>query len=256
MAHRDFGEVQVEVTDRGVGVLTLNAPERRNALTPGLVADVIAAADWLESRGDVGAVLVTGAGSAFCAGAALSELDSADASVLRGIYGAFLRIQRLQVPTIAAVNGPAVGAGLNLAMACDLRVVSDEAVLDSRFLRLGLHPGGGASWLLRRVAGEELTSAMLLFGLRLGGRECVARGLAWDCVPRAELMSTAQSLAAQAAGAPSELTALTKQSLRETWGLSHAETLEVELARQAWTATQPWYAQSRAASRTPESGER
>jgi enoyl-CoA hydratase len=256
VAHSVLGEVRVEVWDDGVGVLTLDAPERRNALTPSLVSDIIAGADWLESRDDVRVVLVTGAGTAFCAGAALSELDSADGPVLRGIYGAFLRIHGLRVPTIAAVNGPAVGAGLNLALACDLRVVSDEAVLDSRFLRIGLHPGGGASWLLRRSAGEQLTSAMLLFGVRLQGRECVDKGLAWDCVPTVELMSTARRLAVHAAGAPLELTTLVKQTLKETRGLSHGETLEVELERQVWTAAQPWYAQSRAASRKPERGER
>lgn len=255
MASTAFGEVQVEVSE-GIGVLTLNAPERRNALTPGLVSDIIAGADWLEARDDVGVVIVTGAGSAFCVGAALTQLDSADASVLRGIYDAFLRIHGIRVPTIAAVNGPAVGAGLNLAMACDLRVVSDDAVLDSRFLRIGLHPGGGASWLLRQAAGAELTSAMLLFGLRLKGRECVAKGLAWDCVSTADLLSTARRLAAQAAGAPTELTSLVKQTLKETWGLSHGDTLEVELERQAWTATQPWYGQSRAATGTPERGQR
>lgn len=256
MASTVIGEVQVEVGHDGIGVLTLNAPERRNALTPTLVADIVAAGDWLEARDDVGVVIVTGAGSAFCAGAALSELDSANASVLRGIYDAFLRIHRLAVPTIAAVNGPAVGAGLNLAMACDLRVVSDEAILDSRFLRLGLHPGGGASWLLRRAAGDELTSAMLLFGLRLKGQECVAKGLAWDCVPTSELLATARQLAAQAASAPPELTKLIKKSLSDTLEFSHSDTLELELDRQAWTATQPWYGQSRAASRPPEIGER
>lgn len=245
-----MGEVEVEVWAEGIGVLTLNAPERRNALTPGLVSDIVAAADWLESQREVRVVVVTGAGSAFCAGAALSHLESADSSALRGIYDAFLRVQSIKVPTIAAVNGPAVGAGLNLAMACDLRVVSDEAVFDSRFLRLGLHPGGGASWLLRRTAGEELTSAMLLFGLRVKGSDCVARGLAWDCVPTSDLLQTARRMAKQAADAPSELSALTKQSLRETWGLSHGDTLEVELERQAWTATQPWFA----LSRTPERG--
>ena len=255
MATTAIGEVQVEVSE-GVGVLTLNAPERRNALTPGLVSDIVAAGDWLEARDDVGVVIVTGAGSAFCAGAALTQLDSADASVLRGIYDAFLRIHSIPVPTIAAVNGPAVGAGLNLAMACDLRLVTDEAVLDSRFLRIGLHPGGGASWLLRQAAGAELTAAMLLFGVRFKGQECVTRGLAWDCVPQAELLSTARQLAAQAAGAPTELTSLVKKTLAETWGHSHAETLTVELERQAWTATQPWYGKTRAAARTPEIGER
>lgn len=255
MTQITIGEVDLAVAE-GIGVLTLNAPDRRNALTPGLVSDIVAAADWLESRDDVGVVIVTGAGSAFCAGAALTELDSANASVLRGIYEAFLRIYNLPLPTIAAVNGPAVGAGLNLAMACDLRLVSEEAVLDSRFLRIGLHPGGGASWLLRQAAGSELTSAMLLFGLRFTGAECVAKGLAWDCVPQTDLLPTARNLASQAAGAPTELTSLVKQTLKDSWGLSHAETLELELDRQAWTATQPWYGQSRAAARTPERGAR
>lgn len=254
MTEHSIGEVRIEVAD-GIGVLTLDAPDRRNALTTSLVSDIVAAGDWLEARDDVGVVIVTGAGSAFCAGAALTQLDSADASVLRGIYDAFLRIQTIAVPTIAAVNGPAVGAGLNLAMACDLRLVSDDAVLDSRFLRIGLHPGGGASWLLRQAAGSELTAAMLLFGVRLKGQQCVTKGLAWDCVPPSELLSTARQLAAQAAAASTELTSLVKKTLVEGWNLSHAATLAVELERQVWTATQPWYGQTRAASRAPERGE-
>jgi enoyl-CoA hydratase len=176
------GEVRVDLAGENVAVLTLDAPRRRNAVTPGMAADIAAAADFIETSDDVGAVVVTGTPPAFCAGAALAQLDQADEQVLRQLYAAFLRVRQLPLPTVAAVGGPAVGAGLNLALACDLRVASTSAVFDSRFAKIGLHPGGGVTWLLRSAAGQPTATAMLLFGQKISGAQAAERGLAWTCV--------------------------------------------------------------------------
>lgn len=199
--HLKLNEVDLEVSDAQVAVLTIDAPDRRNALTPELADELIAAIDHITHDQDAKALVVASSGSAFCAGAALGHLDGANEKVLRHIYQAFLRAKDLEIPTVAAVGGPAVGAGLNLAMACDLRVTSPSAVFDSRFAKIGLHPGGGATWLLRSAAGQSVGTAMLLFDQKIRGEEAVARGLSWACVAEDDLLSTAHELAAAAARA-------------------------------------------------------
>ena len=153
--------VQLELTDR-VAVLTLDDPARRNSLSVELGADLTAAMDQLESDDRCGAVVLTGAPPAFCAGADLSQLGESRREGLMRIYDGFLRIARSPLPTVAAVNGPAVGAGMNLALACDLRLAGESARFDTRFLDLGIHPGGGHTWMFRHVAGEQATMAAVL----------------------------------------------------------------------------------------------
>src|ERR1700730_8478521 len=140
-----------------VAIVTINDPERRNALTPGMIDELVAAFDRLDADQGVGAVVVTGAPPAFCAGADLSHLGASPSeSGLRGIYAGFLRVGRSRLPTTAAVNGSAVGAGMNLALCCDLRLAARRAKFDTRFLQLGLHPGGGDTWMMRRGVGPEV----------------------------------------------------------------------------------------------------
>jgi enoyl-CoA hydratase len=174
--------IDVQVTD-GVGVLTLNAPERRNAFDLAMCDETAAALDELEADDGVGALVVTGRGSAFCAGADLSHLGASQREGLLAIYEGFLRVARSPLPTIAAVNGAAVGAGMNLALAADVRLAGASARFDTRFLQLGIHPGGGHTWMLQRIAGPQATAAMVLFGEVLSGEEAAACGLAWRCVP-------------------------------------------------------------------------
>ena len=131
----------------GIGTLTLNAPEARNTMTMPMVEEICAAMDEFEADEGCSAVIVTGAGSAFCAGADLGNLQTATAESLGTIYEGFLRIARSTLPTIAAVNGAAVGAGMNLALGCDLRIAARRARFDTRFLQIGLHPGGGHTWI-------------------------------------------------------------------------------------------------------------
>ena len=133
--------IDVQVVD-GVGILTLDAPHRRNAFDLDMCDEVGEALDSLEADPGVGALVVTGRGSAFCAGADLSHLGASQREGLLAIYEGFLRVARCPLPTIAAVNGPAVGAGMNLALAADVRLAGTSARFDTRFLQLGIHPGG------------------------------------------------------------------------------------------------------------------
>ena len=148
--------IELEVTDR-VATLTLDDPDRRNVVSAALNDAVVAAMDELERRDDVGAVVVTGAGRAFCAGADLDDLAACrDEATLSEIYSGFLRLAASPLPTVAAVNGAAVGAGLNMALACDLIVAGESARFDTRFLQLGIHPGGGHTWMMRNIVAERI----------------------------------------------------------------------------------------------------
>src|SRR4249919_3896354 len=134
--------VHVDIAD-GVATMTLDDPDRRNALTLPMVDEIVAAMDAIEKDEGVGAIVVTGAPPAFCAGADLGNLvDTGDGPGFRAIYEGFLRVARSPLPTIAAVNGAAVGAGMNMALGCDLRIAARRAKFDTRFIQIGLHPGG------------------------------------------------------------------------------------------------------------------
>lgn len=239
----DPRRVRVAVSDR-VAVVTLDDPTRRNALDLGICAELRAVFDDLESDSEVGAVVLTGSGTAFCAGADLSHLESSEREGLLAIYEGFVRIARSPLPTIAAVNGPAVGAGVNLALACDLRIVSPRAVFDTRFLELGIHPGGGHTWMLERLLGSEGAFALVVFGEVLEGEEAARRGLAWRCVSEDELLAVAQSLAGRAAAAPPELVRRTKETITAISALvTHEEAIELELDAQVWSIRQPAFQQ-------------
>ena len=164
------------------------------------------------------------------------------------IYEGFLRIARSPLPTIAAVNGAAVGAGMNLALGCDVRIASEKAKFDTRFLQIGIHPGGGHTWMLRRIVGPQAAMATVIFGEVLSGREAERIGLVWKCVAEDELLTTAQTLAARAASAPRELAIETKKTIAAMAGIaSHPEAVARELDPQLWSTRQPWFAERLAA---------
>jgi enoyl-CoA hydratase len=252
--------LHVERRDR-VAVLMLDDPDRRNALTAGLVDDIVAAVDTLESDDTVGALVVTGAPPAFCSGADVGSLAAMsgqsrgkDAS-LPSIYEGFLRVYRCTLPTVAAVNGPAVGAGLNLALACDIRVASPEARFDCRFARIGLHPGGGHTRLLTEAVGPQAAAAMVLAGESPDGEGAASIGLAWRCVDAGALLDEATRLAARAAGVPRELARRVKASLRETPRLeSLDDAVDLELDRQRWSLEQGFFAEQAAKREAPRGG--
>ena len=234
--------------DRKVATLTLNAPDRRNSLTLPMVQEIVATVDELEGNDDVQALVVTGAGSAFCAGADLGHLGGSREAGLRDIYEGFLRIGRSTLPTVAAVNGAAVGAGMNLALCCDVRVAAKRARFDTRFLQLGLHPGGGHTWMLQRIVGPQVARAMVLFGEILDGTEAERAGLVWRCVDDADLLTAATALAAGAASAPPALARRLKETLATVANVeTHPEAVDVELVAQVWSLDQPDFAERLAA---------
>lgn len=252
------GVVRLEQHD-GVAVVTLNDPDKRNMLSEPMVADLLRVLDRVEASADIGALVVTGAPPAFCAGANLGNLGragegarreggSTQSEGLRGIYEAFLRVSRSPLPTVAAVNGAAVGAGMNLALACDVRVTAVSARFDTRFLELGLHPGGGHTWMLQRAVGAQTALAMVLFGQVLDGTAAAQRGLAWSCHEDDEVVDAAVALAAWAAAAPPELARRVKQTLRAVATIDdHGQAVDTELEAQVWSLAQPWFAERLAA---------
>jgi enoyl-CoA hydratase len=239
--------VLLEITE-GVATLTLNNPTERNTLTAPMVAEIIAAMDTAEADPSVGAVVVTGAAPAFCAGANLGNLAEATGDSLGNIYEGFLRIARSPLPTLAAVNGAAVGAGMNLALGCDVRIAGRSAKFDTRFLQIGIHPGGGHTWMLRRIAGPQAAMAAVIFGQVMDGTEAERVGLVHRCVEDADLLATAQAYARTAAAAPRELVITTKATIQAMADVdNHPAAVARELEPQLWSTRQPWFAERLAA---------
>lgn len=236
-------EVRYKVAE-GIATITLAAPERRNALSVEMARELMDAARTAESDPSVGAVVVTG-GEHFCAGAVRSVLaetgkdpvhDTAYRN-LETIYAAFTTIGTIEVPTVAAVRGAAVGAGLNLALSTDLRIVSRSARLLPGFAQIGVHPGGGHLHLLHRVAGREAAAAMGLFGEEVDGARAVDLGIAWAAHEDAEVDAAAQDIAARAAADPDLARRVLRSFRRETGpgGLAWDVAVEVEHSPQMWS---------------------
>ena len=224
-------EVRTAITDR-VAVLTLANPERRNAMNLELSGLLVEALQRVAADDGVGAVVITGADPAFCAGGDLGELAAADPEVLRRVYAGFLAVAEHPLPTVAAVNGAAVGAGLNLALACDLRLAGPRARFDARFLPLGLHPGGGYTWMAQRVLGYQRAAAMTLFGEVVDAAEAQRIGLVHRVVD--DVLAAAVELAGRAAGLPRDLAVTTKATMQLTAGMaSQQQAVEVEVRAQA-----------------------
>ena len=239
--------IRTEITD-GVAVITLNDPDRRNALNLDMNADIVDALDTTEADESVGAVVVTGEPPAFCAGADLSQLGASQEDGLKKIYEGFLRFGSCPLPTIAAVNGAAVGAGSNLALVCDVRLAGERAKFDARFLQLGLHPGGGHTWMYRRIAGPQAVVASVLLGEIMDGREAERVGLVYKCVADDELLDTAIAMGRKAAEAPRELVIKTKATIQAMATIDeHAEAVERELEPQVWSLNQPAFRERLAA---------
>ena len=244
-------EVLLQRRDR-TAVITLNVPDRRNAITLPISARLAELVAECERDEDVAALVVTGAPPAFCAGADLTALGAAREEGLRAIYAGFLAVARCTLPTIAAVGGAAVGAGLNLALACDVRLAGPRAKFDARFLQLGIHPGGGMTWMLQRVVGPQTAAAMTLFGTTLDATEAVRTGLALRAVDgdHDALVDAAVELAAPAGKAPRELVTATKRTLRTTATYDrHDDAVETELVAQVASMDTPAFAELLAAMR-------
>ncbi|WP_181771872.1 enoyl-CoA hydratase [Amycolatopsis pittospori] len=229
--------------DGGVAVLTIDAPATRNALTLDLSAQLADAVARAEADESVHAVIITGAPPAFCAGADLDTLAAAKEDGLRAIYDGFLSVARCSLPTIAAVGGAAVGAGLNLALAADVRIVGKRAKFVARFLELGVHPGGGMTWMIQRLVGPQKAAAMTLFGEVVGAEAAVEAGLALR-LAEGDLLEAARELAQPAVEAPRDVLLATKRTLRHTATLTdHSAAVDAEIEPQLTSLTAPAFAE-------------
>ncbi len=230
--------------NESVATVTLNDPAKRNAVTLEMCDQLTSVFDDLEANDDIKAIVVTGAAPAFCAGADLSHLGDSAEDGLLAIYEGFLRVGRSPLPTIAAVNGAAVGAGMNLALICDVRLAGSSARFDDRFLQLGIHPGGGHTWMFQNICGPQATAAAVLFSQVLDGAEAARVGLAYQVYEDDELLPAAQAMAATTAAVPRDLIIKTKQSIGDIrWVTSQTAAVNHELGPQAWSTRQPVFAE-------------
>jgi enoyl-CoA hydratase len=238
--------VDLDVAD-GVARITLDGRGTRNALDEDTAAALVAACECIDADPAIGVAVVTGAHGAFCSGAVrgfLAGLADEPPHVgyerLGAVYRAFDRVGRLAVPTIARIEGAAVGAGLNLALAADLRIAAEDARLVSGFAPVGIHPGGGHLHLLARAAGRQAAAALGIFARPLTGTEAKAAGLVWEAVPAADLDAAVDAACAPLRHDPA-LARAVKASLAATTSPLDAWTAatEVERARQMWSLTRP-----------------
>jgi enoyl-CoA hydratase len=235
---------QVEVRESGgLGWITLAEPDRRNALDMETAAKLKAAVAHLESSASVHVLIVTGSGTAFCAGADRQLLANANEAHLRAVYDSFLSIRDCKLPTIAAVNGPAVGAGLNLALACDVRIAAHSARFESRFMQLPIHPGGGHTWMLSRLVGPQTATAMAVFDQPLTGADAERLGLVWTCVPDERLIGECEQFAKRLIESPTpELGRIVKNTLvTNQLEPDFTRALERELTQQVESMSSPEY---------------
>lgn len=244
MNHGTASEGSVELTvEHGVAVITISSPDVKNALTPEMGSALVALCDRIDADPTIGAAVVRGDGGTFCSGADRRRWspgsDQAEDATFREtgqVYTAFVRVGSLAVPTIAAVRGAAVGAGMNLLLATDLRIVARDARLMAGFLRIGLHPGGGFFTIANRTAGREATSAMGLFSETIDGERAVELGVAWRAVDDAEVEPLAMELASRPAGDP----ALAREAVRSFRAEANPPGMEWSTALQFERATQMW----------------
>lgn len=229
----------------GVAVLTLSAPERRNALASEQdLRSIEEAVRWLDRDSRAGVAILTGEGSAFCAGGDLRELaaraGSAAGSSLderlyyrRGIQSAMRSLFELELPLIAAVNGPAVGMGLDLMCLCDIRIASETAKFAESFIRVGLAPGDGGAWLLQRAIGFARAAELTFTGESISAAKALEWGLVSRVVAPEQLMSEAHQIARSIAAQPRETLRIVKRLMREAQQQSFAGALELAAASQA-----------------------
>jgi len=227
--------------DAGVGRVHLDDPRHRNALSRQLSDELAAAVEAAIADG-AAAIVLTAEPPVFCAGGSLEGLLNRDAP-LRDVYAGQLALANAPIPTIAAVAGAALGAGVNLPLACDVIIAAESARFDPRFLDVGIHPGGAHLWRLEQRVGVQGTAALVLLGDELTGTEAQEHGLAWRCVPDADLEEVAMALARRAARRSAPLLRRTKQTLKATLAVTSFDAaFDLELDAQEWSVTQPEFA--------------
>jgi len=242
--------VRIERTGPGgaTAQVVFDDPDRRNAMTEAMGRSLADGVARLAADATVRAVVLTGAGSAFSAGGDLEMLEAksragreapgaaareANRAFMRAFYGLFLSVRELPMPTIAALNGAAIGAGLAVALACDLRIAASDAKLGLNFTKLGIHPGMGSSWTLPRLVGPAHAADLLLTGRILDGAEAERIGLVNRALPRGEVVDHALGLAADIARSGPIAVRQTKRALARSLDVELGDQLEFEAEQQA-----------------------
>ena len=233
--------------DDGVVTITLNRPDKLNAFGDDMREQLIAALDRVARDAQARVLVITGAGRAFCAGGDVHHmlgLKKRDANFreLKPLleYGQAIvtRIDALAIPTVAAVNGPAAGAGINLALACDLRLASDQATFGETFVRIALHPDWGGTFFLPRLVGLARALEMCWLGESVDAAEAHRIGLVNHVWPQADFEAKARDFAARLAASPQTSVRLAKQTLRAAEGrtLNQCLDAEVQAQRACWAS--------------------
>ena len=230
----DYENILFDIS-AGVARLTLNRPDKLNSFTAAMHAEVKDALGRLVPGG-ARVLVLTGAGRGFCAGQDLGDRAVAPGgqgadlgeSIERNYKPLVLALSTLPLPVVAAVNGVAAGAGANIALACDIVIAARSASFIQSFVKLGLVPDCGGTWLLPRLLGNARALGLALLGDKLSAEQAAAWGLIWRCVEDAELGAVVEALAAQLAAAPTRGLAATRMAIREGWGSTLEEALNRE----------------------------
>ncbi len=234
-----------------VATLTLNRHDLRNALTgSSLIDDIVTTADWVNTSSEVSVLIITGAGSAFSAGGNIRDMAErggdfagnvaeVEARYRRGIQRIPLAMQNVEVPVIAAVNGPAIGAGFDLANMADIRIASDKARFGETFLNLGIIPGDGGAWFMQRLIGYQRAFELTLTGRIVNAEEALELGLVMQVTSADELMSTTQLLAQRIASQPPKATRLTKRLMKMAQRMELKDFLELSACFQGMCHNEP-----------------
>jgi 2-(1,2-epoxy-1,2-dihydrophenyl)acetyl-CoA isomerase len=230
--------LEIEI-DGPIGTMTLNRPDSLNAMSPQMLAELPIAASWFADRAPIRALIVTGAGRAFCSGGDVNwfkqgvDDESVDlpAEVRRGaevLHQAIIDFRRLPYPTIAAINGPAAGAGMSLALSCDIRIASEDAFLAIAYGRIGASPDGGMTYFLPRVVGPSKALELALNDPNLDAEGALAEGLVSEVVSADELIPRARENATKLAAKAPHYVRMAKSLLHESIENSLNDHLQLE----------------------------
>ncbi|SIQ22954.1 enoyl-CoA hydratase-related protein [Marinobacterium stanieri] len=224
-------DARLTLEDR-VATLTLDRDDLRNALTgTALIDDIVDTIQWANQSANVSVLIITGSGRAFCAGGNIKEMQYREGDHRNGPFGGSalelerkyregiqripIAIHKAEVPIIAAVNGPAIGAGCDLACMCDIRIGSEKATFGETFVNLGIIPGDGGAWFLQRLIGYQRAAEMTLTGRLVHAEEAVQLGLMMEQVPAEQLMSRVMTLAQQMAAKPPHALRMSKRLMKQ-----------------------------------------
>lgn len=249
--NKSYEKMSITLVEDGVAVLTIRNPEQMNALNMPMIRDIGEILTKVAADPDVRALVLTGEGKAFSAGGnmhamAAASSGGADGPLTRPLWNVpnmsseerlelkqttGLRVMRqlyeLEKPTIAAINGPAAGAGMDKAMWCDLRVMADDTFMVNSYVRVGLVPFDGAMWLLPRIVGLGRALEYMYTGRKISASECLEVGLANRVVPRADVLSVSIEWARELARGPGVATSLIKYITHQCLAMDHAEALDL-----------------------------